>query len=107
MTILMTLDPDDQSKVLITGVPQLRSTYRQQKIVEGPAGLMMVAQPEMYNFEPLTFQVSVPSGSYLVIGPGSESRRATSVAHHFLVKEARRHGVRDGAVDDARSVPRR
>lgn len=92
LTICSTLDEDDPSTVLITGVPQVRSTGRRPQIVnDGAGGLRMVEQPVLFSLSPLTFQVSIPAGSLLVIGPGSASRRPTSAGHHFLVH--RKKGV--------------
>jgi len=87
LTICCTLNEDEPTEVLITGAPQIRSTERKTRIVKDPGGLMMVAKPDLYNFGPLTFQVSVPSKDFFVIGPGPESIRATSVAHHFLIRQ--------------------
>ena len=45
----------------------------------------------VYNFPQRTFQLSVPAKSYVVIGPGAQARRPSSIGQHFLVRE------RDGA----------
>ena len=52
---------------------------------------MMVDRPDIFSLTPLTFQVSVPSKDFLVIGPGPECGRRSSVGHHFLVSD--RDGV--------------
>ncbi|MDY6914177.1 MAG: hypothetical protein SVT52_06965 [Planctomycetota bacterium] len=87
LTVSCTLDQDDPSVITITGVPQVRSTQRKQKIVQQSTGFLMVAKPTLFRFRPLAFQIAVPSGDFIVVGPGSESYRPHSVGHHFVVRE--------------------
>ena len=87
LTLTCTVGGDDPSRILMTAVPQVRSSKRRTKIVKSPAGVMMVDKPTWSSFRPLMFQVSVPSKDFLVVGPSAESRRASSVGHHFLVEK--------------------
>lgn len=86
LTISCTLDEDDPSKVMITGLPQIRTTYHRPQFIDRNGRITMVNRPDMFSLSSLTFQVVVPSGDFLVIGPAGESGRPTSVGHHFLVK---------------------
>jgi len=86
LTIVPTLDADDPSKVLVTGVPQIRTSRLKTKFVESAGGLLMVNRPTVHSLSAMTFQIAVPSNDFLVIGPGSESRRPSSAGNRFLVK---------------------
>ena len=86
LAIACTVDEDDTSTVLLTGLPQIRSKSQRTKVVRGGPGVNVVTRPEVFSFEPLSFQLAVPQGDFVVIGPGSASRRAGSAARHFLVK---------------------
>lgn len=90
LTVSCTLDEDDPSKILVTGVPQIQSSRRKTKFTSNAGGLTMVNRPTIYSLRALTFQLTVPNDDFLVIGPGAQSARPTSVGHNFLVK------VKDG-----------
>ncbi len=87
LTLSCSLDEDDPSELLVTGVPQIRTTHRRSKFVDNGAGMMMVHQPDIYSISPMTFQLRVPKDHFLVIGPSLAAARSSSVGHHFLVKE--------------------
>ncbi len=87
LTVTFTIDEDDPSRAVITAVPQVRSTRRKTHILRGPSGYQIVQKPALHTLNPLTFQISVPNKDFLVIGPNAESRRATSVGRHFLLKK--------------------
>ena len=86
MTIVCTLDEDDPSKALITGVPQIRTARGKTRFVESGGGLLMLSRPALHTLSAMTFQVTVPSNDFLVIGPGSQSQRPSSIGNKFLVK---------------------
>jgi len=86
LAVSFTLDQDDPSKIVVTGVPQITSEHRETKIAMDELGLRMVERPNIYTFQPLTFQVQIPSGDYILIGPGGQSRRPSSVGNSFLLK---------------------
>ena len=87
LAVACTLDEDDRSRVFVSAVPQIVTTLRRQRFLMGEGGPVVAARPDVYPFEPLTFQVNVPRGDFVVVGPGSQSRRASSVGHHFLVRD--------------------
>ncbi len=91
LTVTCTYDQDDPTTILITALPQVHSSRRRQKFVKIGSNFSMVNRPDIYNIADATFQVTMPEGSFLVIGPGAESQRPSSVGNRFLVK--RRHGV--------------
>jgi len=86
-----TLNEDDPSKVMVTGVPEIRTTQRQMRLVNDHGNFSWRAMPTVYSFAPLTFRASIPSKDIVVIGPGSQARRPYSVGNHFLVHS--REGV--------------
>lgn len=84
LTFAATNDLAQPDRVILTALPQIRSTRKVSRF-EMDAGIPTFAnRPVMFPFRPLTFQLSIPKGYYLVIGPGIQSRRPSSVAHHFL-----------------------
>ncbi len=85
LTVTCTLDRDDPSHVMVTGIPQVRSTHRTPRFIRQETGMAMVAEPNYFHFRPLLFRMTIPSGNIVVIGPGAESRRPSSVGYHFLV----------------------
>ncbi len=87
LTITCTLNEDDPSVIRITAVPQIRSAARKPRVVDNGGVLMIANRPTVYSFHPLTFQVSIPSGDFLVIGPNSASRRKWSPGRAFLLRE--------------------
>jgi hypothetical protein len=87
LAIVCTLDEDDPSKIILTAMPQVRTTRRQRRFVMRDAGPEMVAHAEVFGLSHLTFQLMMGKESFLVIGPGANSRNPTSVGHHFLVKK--------------------
>ncbi len=91
LNVTCTYDQDDPTTILITALPQVHSFRRRQKFVKTGSTFMMVNRPDIYNIADATFQVSMPKGSFLIIGPGTESQRPSSVGNKFFVK--RRKGV--------------
>jgi len=86
LTIVCTLNEDDPSRVLLTGVPQLRSSRRRAKVVTRLGRSVMAYEPDLASLRDLTFQLSIPSEDFIVIGPGAASRRLHSAGHEFLVR---------------------
>ena len=86
MAFSFTLDEDDPSRVIASAVPQVRSTQHKPTLVNSPAGPMIVHKPSLYPFRSMQFQLALESKDFIVIGPGIESRRKSSVGHHFFVK---------------------
>ncbi|MFB3890958.1 MAG: hypothetical protein ACE15C_02915 [Phycisphaerae bacterium] len=86
-----TLDQDDLSTVIVSGVPQIRSTDRHAELVHEGGFYSLRNVPFIYSFTPAAFRVSLPNKDILVIGPGPESRRPYSLGNHLLVRK--RDGV--------------
>ncbi len=84
LVINCSLDPESNSRIVLTGVPQIRSTQRKVAIASGG---VIGAAPDAYNFEQVTFQLTLASRDLILIGPGAESRRPTSIGYHFLLKD--------------------
>lgn len=87
LALACTLDQDDRRRVFLSAVPQIRTSYRKARYVVSDTGATVSAQPIYYPFSSLTFQASLTSGDFVVLGPGAQSRRATSVGHRFLVRD--------------------
>ena len=88
LVLSVTLDETNTSRMIVTAMPQIRSTHRVQDIVTDNTGrLTFVDHPVLYSFRPATFQTSMSDDEILVIGPGAESRRPTSIGYHFLLHE--------------------
>ncbi len=90
-TFNFTLNGDDPSQLMVTGSPVIRSKYRETNIIKTFGKPMVVQQPIIYSFPSLTVQFPIASRDFLLLGPGIESRRNSSVGHHFLVKQ--REGI--------------
>jgi len=87
LTVSCTVDQDDRTRVLLTGMPQVRSVRKRIRYVKGPAGIRMLNKPIMSPFRDLLFQVPMREEEFLVIGPGAAARRPHSVGRHFFVQK--------------------
>lgn len=87
LALSCTFDLDDPSTILVTGLPQIRSTHRSPKIINEMSRMLVVEKPTFFSFSDLTFQLRLPNSDFIVVGPGTQSRRPSSVGHHFLVKD--------------------
>jgi hypothetical protein len=87
MTFTCGINPHKTGEVLLTGLPQLRTVidvpkpYRQDGVVGWERG------PRFDSFDPALFQLSVPDKGFVLMGPGSQSRRTSSLGRHLLVKQ--------------------
>jgi len=81
------LDENNITSFVLTGMPQIRSLHRKTEIVKDVTGLMMTDRPVIFSFDAATFQLPMTNNEILVIGPGAESRRPTSIGYHFFVHE--------------------
>ncbi len=86
LAISCTIDEDNNNRVILTAVPQLRTTKNFTTYVHEYGNIKAVSQPKIYPFRELTFQMVLPSDDFIIIGPGIESRRLTSLGHHFLTE---------------------
>jgi hypothetical protein len=87
LTLGATLDRGEANRVILTALPQIRSTRKQSQLTMENGIPTFASMPVLFPFRPLTFQLAIPEGCFLVIGPGIQSRRGSSVAHHFLTLE--------------------
>jgi len=85
------LNPENMSEVLLTGLPQIRSAVAPMRVVETAGGPKLEAQKELFNFEELRFQLFVSNKGFLVIGPGVMALQPTSLGHYFFIAE--REGI--------------
>ena len=91
LAVACTLNEDDASRLLLTAMPQVRTTRRKAGFEMGKKGPAMVMKAQVFNFPEMTFQLLVPADGYLVIGPGINARNPVSIGHHFLTHE--REGI--------------
>jgi len=87
LTVACTVDQDDADRMILTGMPQVRSTKTRTRFLSEPAGIRIVNKPVMFGFDGLMFQMPMRPGEFLVIGPGAASRRPHSVGRHFFIEK--------------------
>ncbi len=86
LAIAVTVNRDDPSMVILTATPQIRSSQSKVKIRKSSkGGFTKKRQSSIIPFRQLTFQATLPSKDVIIIGPGSESSRTTSLAYNFLI----------------------
>ncbi len=85
------INPENMSAVLLTGLPQIRSAVAGMRVVQAADGPKLEAQKELFSFEQLRFQLFVPNEGFLVIGPGVMAHQPTSLGHYFFIAE--REGI--------------
>jgi hypothetical protein len=84
LSVYCTVNYDQPTELIVTGMPQLRSSYRKPKVIRDAGPLRLVRKPVHYTFQPLLWQIPVNSRDFIMIGPGTQSRRPNSVGRHFL-----------------------
>ena len=87
LTVVCTVDQDDADRIILTGMPQVRSSKTRTRFLNEPAGIRIVNKAVMFGFDDLMFQMPMRPGEFLVIGPGAASRRPHSVGRHFFVEK--------------------
>jgi len=87
LSTVCTVDEDDATRIILTGMPQVRSTKIRTRFRNEPDGVRIVNKPTMFGFEDLMFQMPMKPGEFLVIGPGAASRRPHSVGRHFFIEK--------------------
>lgn len=82
-----TINEYDRDAVLLTIQPQIRTTrhYRLPTTKDGYTTL--VRRPKIFDFTSMTFSLKVTKGDFLIIGPGAQSSRPSSMGHHFLTRK--------------------
>lgn len=86
LTLTATVDMHDPSFVVITAVPQIRSARGRPRYVGDGDSYRLTMTAERTTFENLMFQLPLSENDIMVVGPGSRSRRTTSVGRNFLVR---------------------
>ena len=78
----------DLSKLIFTAVPQLITTRRSLHTKIGADGdpVTFVA-PTIYTLNELVFQLPIARGDFIVLGPGTEAKRETSVGKNFFYQQ--------------------
>ncbi|RPI62170.1 MAG: hypothetical protein EHM48_04525 [Planctomycetaceae bacterium] len=87
MTLTCTINADNPSEVMVTGLPQIVSRDQHAEIVRENNRPVWRMVATTYSFNSAMFRVMIPSEDFIVIGPGSESRRPHSVGNHFLIHQ--------------------
>ncbi len=84
LTLTCGIDENHSDRILLTAVPQIRSTKKVGQISADHGAPKIAYRPKLYTLRPLTFQLTVGHNDFLIIGPGIEARRPSSIGHHFL-----------------------
>jgi hypothetical protein len=87
LTFACTLNEDDPSQILLTAVPQIRTTKRIPTLEGDRGNPAVVTRPILFTLTPLTFQLTIRRNDFLVIGPGVQANRPTSPGYQFLTKQ--------------------
>lgn len=84
ITISASLDRQNNKRIILTVLPQLRTAQRFTTFSKDGGIMKMEQKPQFMPFRDLEFQLNVPSDDFIIIGPGSQADRKTSVANYFL-----------------------
>lgn len=91
LRISPTIDTEHLNRVLFTIIPQIQTT-KEKLTVEYDGDTPRIAEkPVLISLDHLQFQLWVKQGDFLVIGPGIQARRNSSIGKFFLTQ--RRNGV--------------
>jgi len=87
LAVSCTLDEDDPRKTLLTALPQMRTSqvFTRRKITDDK--VQVVSAPDLTSFKSVMFRLSIPDDGFIVIGPGSQSRRKSSLGSVMLRRE--------------------
>jgi len=80
------LRPPDPRTVMMTVLPQVRSLRRKIKYVKEAEGYGLSRRAVRRSFDSLMFRVRLTEKDLLIIGPGAESQRRSSVGRHFFFR---------------------
>ena len=84
-------------------MPQVRSSKISTRYVISNLGPQLVHEPTTFSFNDLTFQLTVPAGGFLVIGPGVGCEKPRDRRPSFPDPQARGRRIRNAAGADAGS----
>jgi hypothetical protein len=85
LTMAGRIDQNNPSHVLMTVMPQVRVAVGDTRVVRTEGRLTFQTYREVLGLEEGTVTVDMPVGDILVIGPGPQSHRPSSIAHSFLI----------------------
>jgi len=86
--VLMTaasIDYDNPEMIHVSGTFVIRSSQRRMRYVNRGGEYGIVSEPIYYRLGGLGFHISVPEGGFILIGPGKDIERPSSIGHRFLV----------------------
>lgn len=75
---------EHNNKSLLTITPEIRSVKTELQIIREHGMTRLQEAPVLFPFRSMRFQLKMTDGEFLVIGPGMESRRPTSIGYYFL-----------------------
>jgi hypothetical protein len=91
LRISPTIDTEKLDRVLFTIIPQILTTKTKLKVEYDGDTPRIAEKPVLISLDHLQFQLWVKQGDFLVIGPGIQARRNSSIGKFFLTQ--RRNGV--------------
>ena len=91
LRISPTIDTEKLDRVLFTIIPQILTTKEKLKVEYDGDRPRISPKPVLISLDHLQFQLWVKQGDFLVIGPGIQARRNSSIGKFFLTQ--RRNGV--------------
>ncbi len=85
LTVACGVDQDDNAKMIVTGIPQIRGRDRKIRLVTDQGFPTLRRRIVLQGFPDLRFQLPVAEGEFVIIGPGAASRRRNSIGRQFFV----------------------
>ena len=83
--ISATANSDHRNRSLLTITPEIRSIKTKLQVIREHSTARIEEQPVLFPFKSMRFQLKMTDGEFMIIGPGTESRRPTSLGHHFFI----------------------
>jgi hypothetical protein len=87
LTLSCSVHEKNTREVLVTALPQLRTVVRVPRTVIQDGVVGWIRGPQFQPFLSALFQIPVPKEGFLLIGPGSQSRRPSSLGKQLLVHQ--------------------
>ncbi|MCY2928953.1 MAG: hypothetical protein NTV86_05565, partial [Planctomycetota bacterium] len=85
--VACSVDETNPQGVILTGVPQIRSSQGQPAPTPGEPRMGIVSPYTRTPFTPLTFRVTIPPKGFLLLGPGSAALNTSTLGNHFLIDQ--------------------
>ena len=86
LAMLCATKPGQLNQLTITGQPQIRSRRRRARIRNVQGRTSVARRPTLTGLESMTFQLTISTGSFILIGPSGRASEPNTVGHQFLVK---------------------